>query len=164
MKRIKRFGFVFKGIGFYRSPVRRAYERMIVMEKKNNKIMIILIHACAGWILCAAVMGIGMGVTSQYNAMVIHALAAPFIFVALSFIYFSKFDYTTPLHTAIVFLGFVVFMDFFLVALLILGSLDMFKSILGTWIPFLLIFLSTYLTGRYVRGRKIRLQKKVLSS
>jgi hypothetical protein len=31
----------------------------------------------------------------------------------------------------------------------------MFKSILGTWIPFLLIFLSTYLTGIYVRWRKI---------
>jgi hypothetical protein len=37
--------------------------------------------------------------------------------------------------------------DFFVVALLINRSLDMFASLLGTWIPFALIFTSTYLTG-----------------
>jgi len=37
--------------------------------------------------------------------------------------------------------------DFFVVALLIMGSLEMFGSALGTWIPFALIFASTYLTG-----------------
>jgi len=38
-------------------------------------------------------------------------------------------------------------MDFFLVGLLIQRSLVMFTSALGTWIPFGLIFLSTYLSG-----------------
>ena len=38
-------------------------------------------------------------------------------------------------------------MPFFVVALLINRSFEMFASLLGTWIPFALIFLSTYLTG-----------------
>jgi len=51
------------------------------------------------------------------------------------------------LQTASVFVTFVVAVDFFAVALLIYGSLEMFTSLLGTWIPFVLIFASTYLTG-----------------
>jgi hypothetical protein len=39
-------------------------------------------------------------------------------------------------------------MDLFIVALLIEKSFAMFKSILGTWLPFTLIFLATYFTGR----------------
>jgi hypothetical protein len=50
--------------------------------------------------------------------------------------------------TAALFLALVVFMDFFVVALLIEKSFDMFLSPLGTWIPFALIFLSTYFVGR----------------
>jgi hypothetical protein len=59
-------------------------------------------------------------------------------------------DYTTPLKTAIIFVSVVVFMDFFPVALLIEKSFAMFASLLGTWIPWALLFTSTYLTGLYV--------------
>jgi len=70
-------------------------------------------------------------------------------------VYFEKFNYTTPLQTAIIFVVFVITVDFFLVALVINKSLDMFSSLLGTWIPFALIFTSTYLTGLYtVRSTK----------
>jgi hypothetical protein len=40
-------------------------------------------------------------------------------------------------------------MDFFVVALIIEGNLEMFSSLLGTWIPFMLIFVSTLLVGLY---------------
>jgi len=90
-----------------------------------------------------------MAATSEKNAVIIHAIAAPLVFAAISLVYFRNFNYTAPLHTALLFVSFVVFMDVFLVALLILGSFEMFASILGTWIPFALIFLSTYLTGLY---------------
>jgi hypothetical protein len=66
-------------------------------------------------------------------------------------IYFSKFHYTTPLPTALIFVGFVIAVDFLVVALLINKSLDMFASLLGTWIPFGLIFISTYVTGLVVQ-------------
>ena len=106
-----------------------------------------LIHAFIGWVLCGAIMGIGMAVTSIETTLIIHATGAPVIFVILSLIYFRKFNNTTPLQTAITFTGFVIFMDVFGVALLINKSFEMFASILGNWIPFALIFLATYLFG-----------------
>jgi hypothetical protein len=45
--------------------------------------------------------------------------------------------------------GFVIAMDFFVVALLINRSVEMFASARGTWIPFALIFAATYVTGMY---------------
>ena len=122
------------------------------MDKLNiRKLIIILVHALIGWALCGATMGISMVVTSIENALIIHAIAAPIIFVAISLIYFKKFNYTTPLQTAIIFVFFVVFMDVFVVALLIEKSFEMFTNILGTWIIFALIFISTYRTGLYTR-------------
>jgi hypothetical protein len=121
-------------------------------EKKMNKIlikklMIILAHALVGWALCGAIIWIGMAITSMENTLIIHAIGAPVIFGAIASIYFRAFNYTTPLQTAIVFVSVVVFMDFFAVALLIEKSFEMFASLLGTWIPWALIFTSTYLTG-----------------
>jgi hypothetical protein len=120
-----------------------------------RKIIIILACAFVGWALCAAAMGIGMAVTSQANALIIHAVLAPIFFMGVSLVYFKKFHFTTPLQTAAIFTAFVIVVDFLVVALLILHSLDMFASLLGTWIPFALIFASTYLTGR-VSTRKTR--------
>ncbi len=129
------------------------------MENLMNKIniksfIIILIHAFIGWALCGAIIGIGMQVTSIENTLIIHAIGAPIIFAIVSLIYFKKFNYTSPLQTAIIFLSFVIFMDFFIVALLIEKSLEMFESIIGTWLPFALIFMSTYLTGLTIRIKK----------
>ncbi len=119
----------------------------------TKKLLIILVHAFIGWALCAATMGIGMAVTSQQNALIIHAIGAPVYFFVVSLVYFNKFNYTSPLQTAGFFVGFVIIVDFFLVALVINKSLDMFTSLLGTWIPFALIFTSTYLTGLFtLRG------------
>ncbi len=125
------------------------------MNKIDIKsLIIILIHAFIGWVLCGAIMGIGMQVTSMESTLIIHAIAAPIFFAIVSLIYFKKFNYTTPFQTAIIFLAFVIFMDFFIVALLIEKSLEMFESILGIWLPFALIFISTYLTGLAVRIKK----------
>ena len=115
----------------------------------NRKIITVLAHTFVGWALCAATMGIGMATTSINNALIIHAIGAPIFFMIISLIYFKKFNYTTPLRTATIFVSFVIIVDFFIVALLINKSLDMFASLLGTWIPFVLIFTSTYLTGLY---------------
>jgi len=119
-----------------------------------SKIVIILIHALVGWALCAATMGIGMAVTSLETTLVIHAIAAPIFFAAISVVYFKKFNYTDPLQTALIFVAFVMLMDLFMVAMLINKSFEMFTSLLGTWIPFALIFVSTYITGILVRKRR----------
>jgi len=115
-----------------------------------SKITILLAHAFVGWMLCAATMGIGMAVTSMDNTLIVHAVAAPIFFAGISLVYFRKFNYTTPLQTAGTFIAFVIAMDFFVVAMLINRSFEMFTSLLGTWIPFGLIFVSTWLTGLFV--------------
>ena len=120
-----------------------------------SKIVIILIHAFVGWALCAATMGIGMAVTSLETTLVIHAIAAPIFFAAISLFYFRKYNYTTPLQTAGIFIAFVMLMDFFVVAILINHSFAMFSSLLGTWIPFALIFASTFITGIFVRKSQL---------
>ena len=116
---------------------------------KTKHLIIPILLGLLGWALCGAIMFIGMAVTDIQTTLIIHAIGAPIIFVLISWLYFKRYNYTTPIQTAILFIGVVIFMDFFLVALLINKSLDMFQSPIGTWIPFGLIFLSTYLTGRF---------------
>ena len=116
---------------------------------ETRKLFTVLVHAFVGWALCAATMGMGMATTSIENALIIHAIGAPIFFTIVSLIYFKKFNYTTPLQTGVIFVGFVIVVDFFVVALLINRSLEMFASLLGTWIPFALIFTATYLMGLY---------------
>jgi hypothetical protein len=108
---------------------------------------VILGHALVGWALCAATIGIGFQLTSPMNTLIIHAVGATIFFFLVSWNYFKRFSYTSPIKTASAFLGVVLFMDFFIAALLIQGNLSMFMSLLGIWIPFALIFLSTYFTG-----------------
>ena len=112
-----------------------------------RKTATVLVHAFVSWALCTATMMIGMATMSIENALIVHAVGAPIFSAAVSLVYFRRYNYTTPLQTALVFVGFVIVVDFFLVALVINRSLEMFTSPLGTWIPFALIFASTYVTG-----------------
>jgi hypothetical protein len=123
-----------------------------------RQILTLLIHALVGWALCAATMGIGMAVTTLQTTLIVHAVGAPIFFFGVSYLYFTRFNYTSPLQTAILFTGFVILVDFFLVALIINRSLEMFTSPLGTWIPFALIFISTYLTGLMVNRGTITIR------
>ncbi|MBN1119619.1 MAG: hypothetical protein JXJ17_00950 [Anaerolineae bacterium] len=120
----------------------------------TKKVLIILAHAVVGWALCGAIMFTGMALLPMQTTLIVHAVGAPIIFTLLSWLYFTRFNFTTPIQTAIIFTGFVVLVDFFLVALVINRSLEMFTSPLGTWIPFALIFASTYLTGLAITGRE----------
>jgi hypothetical protein len=101
--------------------------------------------------LCGAVMMIGRQLTSLDAALIIHAIAAPIVFGLVAWFYFSRFGYTTPFQTAAIFLGFAVALDAGLVAPVFEHSYAMFGSVLGTWIPFALIFASTYLVGASAR-------------
>src|ERR1700690_1102613 len=113
-----------------------------------ENIIIVIGYALVGWGLCGATIGIGRNLTSMENALIIHAIAAPAFFIIISMFYFKKVNQFSPLFLATFFLGFVVLMDIVIVATLIEKDYSMFKSIIGTWIPFLAIFLSTYITGK----------------
>jgi hypothetical protein len=108
-------------------------------------------YGLMGWVLCGATMSVGMKMTTLQVALILHALAAPIIFTVLSLVYFHRVGSWSPLRTAAAFLGVVVVMDVLVVALLIERSFEMFGSILGTWLPFFLIFISTWWTGLAVR-------------
>jgi hypothetical protein len=115
------------------------------------QLAIVVAHAVVGWALCGATMGIGLAVASLSIALAVHAAAAPLIFIGISYLYFRKFDFTEPLQTAALFVSVVVLLDLVVVAGLIEGSFDMFRSFMGTWLVFALIFVSTWLTGLVVR-------------
>ncbi len=123
-----------------------------------GQILIAALFGLIGWALCGAIMFVGMEVTSMQITLYSHAAGAPIIFATLSWIYFTKFGYTKPLTTALLFVAIVVLVDFFLVALVINRSLEMFESLIGTWIPWALIFLATYLTGSVVESRTARMR------
>ena len=108
---------------------------------------VIVVFALVGWALCAAAIAIGFAVTTQTVALIVHAIVAPVVFAGLSRVYFTRFAYTTPLVTAALFLGIVMALDLVVVAAFIVRSFAMFGSVLGTWLPFVLIFAATWATG-----------------
>jgi hypothetical protein len=117
------------------------------MNRVRPTTAVTVAYGFVGWALCGAAMGFAMAVARLKNALIIHAFAAPAIFVTVFFVYFRRFRLTNALHTAAQFVTVVVAMDFFVVALFVERSLKMFTSPTGTWLPFLFIFLATWLTG-----------------
>jgi hypothetical protein len=122
-----------------------------MVKSSIAKSLVILLHGFIIWSLCGAVMGVGMSTTSLNNALIIHAIAAPIIALLISAVYFKIFNYTTALQTAIIFVAIAILLDIFIVSMLINKSFEMFESFLGTWLVFILIFVATYLTGKYIR-------------
>ena len=118
-----------------------------------KQIAVIAVFGLVGWALCGAIMFIGMATIDLQTTLILHAVGAPIIFSLLSWFCFRRFHYTSAIQTGVLFFLVVISLDFSLVALVINKSLDVFRDPLGTWIPFGLIFLSTYLTGVMVRGQ-----------
>ena len=122
------------------------------MKKLSFKqYLVILMFGLIGWALCGTIMFVGMAVTDLQTTLILHLVGAPIIFTIISLGYFKKFNYTSPLQTATMFLTLILLLDFFLVAIIINKSLDMFSNPIGTWVPFVFIFLSTYRTGTIIR-------------
>jgi hypothetical protein len=121
-----------------------------------KKIGVIITHWFVGWGLCGATMMVGREVTSIENALIIHAILAPVFFGIISVIYFKRFGYTTPLQTAAVFTLLIIMTDALFVAPIIEKSYEMFTSFIGTWLVFILIFLSTFITGSFVKKHALR--------
>jgi hypothetical protein len=115
---------------------------------KLARAAVILAHAVVGWAYCGVIIGVGRQFLSVHTTLVLHVIGAPVGFALVSFFYYRRWAFTSPLQTAAAFLGVVVSLDFFLVAPVFGKNYAMFSSVLGTWIPFALIFAATYLTGR----------------
>ncbi len=111
-------------------------------------ILRLLPYAFTGWILCGAIVVIGREATTIENALIMHLIGAPVIFSLLTKIYYERSGKLLCLYLAVFMLSFVIMMDFFVVSLIIEKIFDMFKSIIGTWLPFIFIFIAVFLTGK----------------
>jgi menaquinone-dependent protoporphyrinogen oxidase len=105
----------------------------------------LIAYGVAGWALCALVMSGLLAVSSSGVAMAVHAVAAPVIFTLLATRYFRARGARDPLPTATVWTALVIGLDG--LTALALRNQEMFTSIVGTWLPFLLIFLAISFTG-----------------
>jgi len=119
----------------------------------GRQALVVLAHGVVGWAWCGALVGIGRQLFSMEATLIIHAIGGPLGFALITWFYFRRFGYTTPVQTAAAFLGVVVTLDLLLVAPVFEGSYAMFTSTLGTWLPFTLIFIATNATGQLVRRR-----------
>jgi hypothetical protein len=123
-------------------------QKSYISKFLTRKSLIFFVHWFIGWALCAAIINIGFVLTTELNALIIHAIAAPIFFSLVSYNYFTKYNYTTPLQTASIFTSLIILGDALLIAPFIEKSYEMFTSFLGTWLVFIGIFSSTYLTGK----------------
>jgi hypothetical protein len=80
-------------------------------------------------------------------ALTLHAIAAPIIFSAIAHRYFQARGARDPLPTAVTWTATVALLDLVVVAGAVRGSLEVLKSIAGTWLPFALILVATWATG-----------------
>jgi len=87
-------------------------------------------------------------------ALVIHAVIAPLAFGVLTWDHVRRFPTSSPLGTALIMVALVIGLDALVVAPFIERSYEMFRSVLGTWIPFALILAASYLAGRVARQGK----------
>ena len=86
------------------------------------------------------------------GALAVHAAAAPIIAGALAYLHARCCAVTTPLVTGLVFVGVPAVLDAALIAPFVERSWDMFRSPIGTWIPFALMFLASWGAAQWVLG------------
>lgn len=104
-------------------------------------------HGVVGWALTALALVPLLRAGSVTAALVLHAVAAPLIFVAVSRHYFRARGPRTPLPTALAFTAIVALLDLAVVAGAMERSAWLFARVSGTWLPYALILLATWATG-----------------
>ena len=123
---------------------------------KARRFSIVLGYAAAGWLYCGMLMAIGLRFVSLEAALVLHAVGAPLGLAGISWLYYRRFGFTSAIETAVIFLGVVLALDVFVVALMIEQSFAMFRSFVATWLPLSLSFASTYAVGLLFEKRQGR--------
>jgi hypothetical protein len=96
------------------------------------------------WGVCGATMAIGRKVWSLDATLRVHLAVAPIVAFLVSTVHkylTAEFD---PLLRAVVMTGVVVILDACVVAPIFERSYAMFRSFIGTWIPFAAIFLASW--------------------
>jgi hypothetical protein len=99
------------------------------------------------WAACGGVIAIGRRVWSLRTTLVVHLFAAAaFAFATAAVHKLLAPDFDVVLRAAAI-TGLIVALDALVVAPLFERSYAMFRSALGTWIPFAAIFLASWAAG-----------------
>jgi hypothetical protein len=114
---------------------------------QRASLVAVFAHAMAGWAACGAMMGLLLATVAVPTALVVHAIAAPMVFTAHLT---TRYGRRPPVLVALVFTAVVMLLDAVIVAGVVQRSFAMFASVVGTWLPFALIFASTYATGTWL--------------
>lgn len=117
------------------------------VEHPAGSLSRLLTHGVVGWALCGALMAVLPRLIGITAALIIHVIAVPLIFTAVAWRYFRVRGARPPLPTAVVWTATVALLDLVIVAGLMQRGLEMFASVLGVWLPLVLIFLTTWATG-----------------
>src|SRR5271165_6979725 len=140
----------------------RGRKSVISTQWNVKAILPLSLSAFVVWLACGLTMAFGREALGLETALRIHAIAAPVFAALASLVYFTRFRRVTPLAAAAFFTAFIIVLDAALVAPVFEKSYAMFGSFLGTWLPFLSIFASTYLTGTWIVGRSGQRSGRVL--
>ena len=107
----------------------------------------LLIAAVLIWALCGAVIAVGRRLWTLDTTLLVHVALAPLISFCISLLHARLAPESAPIARAAVVLAVVILLDAGLVATLLEKSYAMFKSVIGTWLPFALIFLASWAAG-----------------
>jgi hypothetical protein len=117
------------------------------VDETVRRLTRITAHAFLGWAACAAVMVVAIAGRNLETALFVRAIAAPFLFVGVASSYFARPTAFPPLRAACVMVGIVALLELIVVACFVERSLATFRSVTGTWLPLLLVFLAVWATG-----------------
>jgi hypothetical protein len=110
----------------------------------------LILLALVLWAACGSVIAIGRRIWTIETTLIVHLFAAP----AIAFLVAGAHKLLAPDFDIVVraaaITGLIVALDALVVAPLFERSYAMFRSALGTWIPFAAIFLACWAAGALV--------------
>lgn len=102
------------------------------------------------WGGCGAVMAVGRRLWTLDTALRVHLVAAPVIAFLLSALHEWLAPEFSSLLRATLMTGLVVILDALVVGPVFERSCKLFRSIIGTWLPFMAIFVASFAAGTLV--------------
>ena len=99
------------------------------------------------WAACGGVMAVGRRIWTIDIALRVHLAIAPVLAFLVSAVHKMLAPEFDSVLRAIVITGLVIVLDAIVVAPLFERSYAMFRSVIGTWLPFAAIFLASWAAG-----------------
>jgi hypothetical protein len=119
-----------------------------------KKIFVVVVLALGGWEVLMVIGRAGPHWADLSTLLILRAITAPIIFSCISWYYFNRFAYTTPLKTALIFTGTTILMDVLVFFFFMENGYGLLVRSIPTWICYALIGAATYLVGKNINKLK----------